>query len=101
MPTKEKEISTLKEWNFNLVSHSNCNKHVYYVSNQKLFISLCETCSGYIYKRTIWKQQIFTIHQIKNSFYLENVFLYTFCTTGTKFSYVIASVHPKQDEKVN
>ena len=62
----------------NKSSHFYVNRHVYYTSNQKVFLCLCKACSSwYFYKRAMWKQQMFTIHQIKNSsFYLESVFLY-------------------------
>ena len=53
------------------------NWHVYYTSNQKLFLLLRKKCSWHFYKRTIWKQQILIILQIKSfSVYLKDVFLY-------------------------
>ena len=63
-----------------LILHYNCNNHVYYTSNQKLFLSLCKTCfSWYFYKRPTWKQKMFTVHQIKNSsFYLKKMFFFIF-----------------------
>ena len=51
------------------------NRHVYYTSNHKLFLLLCKKCfCWHFYKRTIWKQKMFTIQQIKSSsLYLKNI----------------------------
>ena len=46
----------IKKWDFSLALRYECNRHVYYTKNRKLFLRLCKTCfSWYFYKRAIQK----------------------------------------------